>query len=194
MNIYTPYTYRITSKTTSQHYYGVRFAEGCHPSDFWTSYFTSSKYVKELIEQHGKDDFIVEIRKIFPNTEKALLWEKQVLTRLNVLKRDDWLNKNIGGKKFEFSDETKQKMSEALKGKSKSKGMSGRKHSDETKQKMSEALKGKKPSNETKKKMSEAQKGKKRGKMSDEHKRKISLAKKGRNSFHIKTCKISLPR
>ena len=29
MTIY--YTYRITSKTTGQHYYGVRYAKNCHP-------------------------------------------------------------------------------------------------------------------------------------------------------------------
>ena len=83
----------------------------------------------------------------------------------------------IHSEKRVFSDETKQKMSEAHK---------GRKASEETKQKISEALKeknagennpmfGKHHSEESKQKMSEAHKN-----MSEETKQKISEAKKGK--------------
>lgn len=94
MNTY-PYTYRITSKTTGQHYYGVRYRKGCNPSDFWVDYFTSSKRVHKLIEQYGKDDFTTQIRKTFPNSNSALKWEAKVLSKLGVTERDDWLNDAI---------------------------------------------------------------------------------------------------
>ena len=92
MNTYIPYTYRVTSKTTGQHYYGVRYKQGCHPSDFWVEYFTSSKQVHNLIEQYGPDDFIREIRKTFTTATAAINWEEKVLTKLNVIERNDWLN------------------------------------------------------------------------------------------------------
>ena len=65
------------------------------------------------------------------------------------------------------SEETKKKMSEALK---------GRQFSEETRKKMSEALKGRHHSEETKKKMSEKAKGRLH---TEETKKKISKAKKG---------------
>lgn len=94
MSIYIPYTYRITSKTTGQHYYGARWGKNCCPADLWVSYFTSSKYVKELIDLHGKEDFVVEIRKTFDTDEKTIKWESTVLKRLNVTNNDFWLNRH----------------------------------------------------------------------------------------------------
>lgn len=58
-------------------------------------------------------------------------------------------------------------------------GKPGFPHSDETKKKLSEAHKGKTKSEQTKRKMSESQKGKT---LSDETKQKMSAAKKGKPS------------
>jgi NUMOD3 motif len=70
------------------------------------------------------------------------------------------------------SDETRRKISEAMKGKT---------HSEESKKRMSEASKN--PSEETRRKMSERQKGEKNhnyGKtLSKEHRKKMSEASKG---------------
>jgi len=124
--IYTPYTYRITSKTTGQHYYGVRYAKGCNPDDLWIKYFTSSKYVHQLIEQYGKDDFIVEVRKTFLDSEKAREWEDEVINRMNMIRNPIWLNRNRGGKDwfydgsrtgFTLSEEHKKAISRHQKGK-----------------------------------------------------------------------------
>lgn len=93
-----PYTYVIVNKITGQKYYGARWSKNCHPSDLWVTYFTSSKHVKKLISEHGQDSFIVEVRKTFTTIESCREWERKVLIRLNILKRDDWLNKNINGK------------------------------------------------------------------------------------------------
>ena len=73
------------------------------------------------------------------------------------------------------SEETKRKMSEALKGKNHP--FYGKSHSEETKRKLSEINKGKTLSEETKRKMSEAKKGEN---LSKETKRKLSEAKKGK--------------
>ena len=87
------YTYYIKCLATNQHYYGVRFAKKCSPDDLWVTYFTSSKYVKELIKKYSKDGFLFEVRKVFSSSKKAREWEHRVLRRLNVVNRTDFLNK-----------------------------------------------------------------------------------------------------
>lgn len=115
MSIYsTPYTYHIAWSSIDKHYYGVRHAKNCSPEDLWKTYFTSSKVVKKYREKYGEPD-IIEVRKVFDDRHKALLWESKVLKKLNVLHNDKWLNENISGDQFiiqEHSQETKRKMSE----------------------------------------------------------------------------------
>lgn len=173
----TPYTYLLKHKPTGKFYYGCRFADGCHPSEFWNTYKTSSKYVKHLIEQYGSDSFEYEIRKTFSDKNSARVWETKVLKKMNVVHRDDFLNmtdnisisseaasKGKKGKSFPISEQTKEKMRAAK---------IGKKMTDETRAKMSEASKlnkvgsknpmfGKKMSEETKQKMRAAKLGKKR--------------------------------
>lgn len=79
-----PYTYIVKNITTGMLYYGVRFAKSAKPDDFWVSYFTSSKFVKDLIRQFGKEDFIFEIRREFTTVEGAINWEQRVLRRFAV--------------------------------------------------------------------------------------------------------------
>lgn len=86
------YTYLVRCTVTGQKYYGVRYGEQCCPTQLWTTYFTSSKNVHSLIEQHGVDQFSVSIRKTFVDTEKARRWEHKVLRRLKVCSRTDWIN------------------------------------------------------------------------------------------------------
>ena len=95
-NIYTdriPYTYIIKCVPEGIYYYGVRYAKNCSPSDLWVTYFTSSKYVKNLIDKYGKECFIFEIRKIFNDELSARSWESTVLRRMNVVTRSDFINK-----------------------------------------------------------------------------------------------------
>jgi hypothetical protein len=91
------YTYLIGWKELDKWYYGVRFAKGCNPSEFWKEggYFTSSKYVDKFREHHGDPD-IIEIRNTFESIDKALHWENKVLKRMGVIKENDakWLNQN----------------------------------------------------------------------------------------------------
>lgn len=100
MTIYTntPYTYRICWSSTGMKYYGVRYAKDCHPSDLFVTYFTSSVYVKDYIKEHGLPD-IIEIRKVFTGENRVTLareWEHDVLKRIRVTIREDYLNKTDG--------------------------------------------------------------------------------------------------
>ncbi len=111
MSTTIPFSYHLFHVPTGKHYYGIRYARGCAPSDLWTVYFSTSILVKQLIDEYGADSFKVEIRKTFTTPESALIWEHKVLRRLNVAGRDDWLNRHNGGNKFRspshHSDATK---------------------------------------------------------------------------------------
>ena len=92
MNIYVPYTYLIGWTKQNKWYYGVRYARNCNPQDLWKNYFTSSKYVKKFREEHGEPD-VIEIRKIFKDSNSAILWETKVIKRMNMVESNIWLNK-----------------------------------------------------------------------------------------------------
>ena len=174
------YTYLIKCKPTGEVYYGVRTAKDIEEpeKDLWVKYFTSSNYVADLIEEHGKDAFDYEVRRTFDNCEDALAWEQKVLTRMNVKDENVWLNKGTfpclgttesnhkawitrrknGTDTWSLTEETKKKMSEnsPRRGKGhlqtgKNNPMYGRKQTDETKKKISEAKIGTPSSNKGKK-------------------------------------------
>lgn len=91
---HTPYVYLVASRVTGMKYYGARYAAGCAPEDLWSTYFTSSKEVHQLIEKHGVDSFDREVRKTFDTAQDAINWEGRVLRRLNARARPDFLNKH----------------------------------------------------------------------------------------------------
>jgi hypothetical protein len=95
-----PFSYHLYHKLTGKHYYGIKYSKGCSPIDLWTTYFSSSKLVKRLIEKFGADSFTVKVKRLFDSPEKALLWEHRLLSRINAAKRADWLNRHNGGPKF----------------------------------------------------------------------------------------------
>lgn len=86
------YTYLIGWKNHNKYYYGVRFSKKSDPSELWVSYFTSSKHVKSFSEKYGTPD-IIQIRKLFEDSDKARIWESKVLSRMKVVDNDNWLNK-----------------------------------------------------------------------------------------------------
>jgi hypothetical protein len=107
------------------------------------------------------------------NTKKVLSEKRGVTKRFEITDEfRDKISKIHKGKTR--SDETKNKISEAKKG---NKYWLGKIHSDETKNKISEAKKGKTHSEETKQKISEISKDKV---ISKETKQKISKSKKGK--------------
>lgn len=88
------YTYLIGWSKLDKFYYGVRYARDCNPNDLWKSYFTSSRFVKELRINCGEPD-VIQIRKTFGDDAiSAKEWENNVLNKLNVIKSNKWLNKS----------------------------------------------------------------------------------------------------
>ena len=88
----TPYTYLIGWKSLDKWYYGVRYGRGVHPSDFWVSYFTSSRHVKNFREVNGEPD-VIEIRKIFDSVDSARNWEHRAIFRMNMVFDQKFLNR-----------------------------------------------------------------------------------------------------
>ena len=90
------YTYLLKCIPTNEFYYGVRYSKKAHPSEFWKTYFTSSKSVTDRILLFGKDSFEFQIRRTFLCSKKARVWEDRVLRKLRVLNRTDFINKSYG--------------------------------------------------------------------------------------------------
>ncbi len=87
----TPYTYLIGWSKINLWYYGVRWAKGCHPSDLWVKYFTSSLPMHQAIEFNGQPD-IIEVRMIFNSAKLARKCEGKVLRKFKVWNNQNWLN------------------------------------------------------------------------------------------------------
>jgi hypothetical protein len=218
MNIYQPFTYLIKFKPTGQVYYGVRYARKCNPSQLWTTYFTTSKIIKQLIKEYGISAFEFQIRRVFNTTESAVLWESKILKRFNAATNPLWLNQNNGDRKFvgsriwtdqqkqilsqkltgrTISNETRSKLSVAHKGKSKPPiseetraklKIAANNVSNETRTKISNSLKGHTVSTETRAKIGAANTGKTH---TVETKAKLSVARKGKPLSAEHRAKIS---
>ena len=89
----TPYTYLIGWPEHNTWYYGVRYANGCNPSDLWNPYTTSSDHVANFVAEHG-DPPVRQIRHTFETAIHARIWEERVLKRMKVVGSDKWLNKH----------------------------------------------------------------------------------------------------
>ena len=129
-------------------------------------------------KKYGVDGFELIILKECPDEEMNQL-EMYFIKELNT-KRPNGYNLTDGGNStngYTHTEETKRKMSEALKGKNNPNY--GKHLSEEHKRKLSEALRGKHHTEEARRKMSESKKGRT---LSEEHKRKISDAQKGENN------------
>lgn len=83
---------------TSHWYVGCRYAEGCHPDDLLTTYFTSSKSVRELIDLFGVSRFSVKSVKLFEDQKDAKQYEEELVRRairFGLKLGDRLLNRNI---------------------------------------------------------------------------------------------------
>ena len=131
-----PFTYHLYHIPTNKHYYGARYKKGCSPAELWTSYFSSSSIVHQLIEEYGQDSFVPSVRKLFSSSEEAVAWEARVLARLDAQHNDMWINRHNSKSAFMgpymHSDKSKSKISSKIK---------GIKRSDKTKDKMSKSAK-----------------------------------------------------
>ena len=156
--------YKLTNTVNGKAYVGLttktveeRFKEHCN-----------SKYViGKAIRKYGKDSFTVETLETVNDINKLGDYERFYIWLYDTIAPNGYNLTDGGESGFKMSEESKQKLSEAKKGK---------KHSEETKQKMREAKKCG-ISEEHKQKMSEARKGEKNPmlgkKLSEETKQKM---------------------
>lgn len=178
--MYKPYVYRLTFKIDDQelHYIGARYRQYgkvANPSDLLETYFTSSEYVKPLLDRVVRKKII----RTFDNPEECIDFETRLLKRVDAMNNEKFVNKSNGTFKFfpkKLSEETKLKMSLAKKGKV---------FSEEHKRNLSKnhvGNRGKKASAERLRKMSENNAGDKNPMFgishSDEAKSKIAEASK----------------
>jgi len=153
-----PFTYLIGWTSQNIWYYGVRYASGCSPKDLWAKYFTSSVYVSEARKKFGEPD-LIQIRKTFETAEEAIKWEINVLRKMRLHERSDFLNKSCAGSIY-YDEEVKAKISNSAMGNKRTKGYTneyrktrglklipgkpkGAKHSEKARKERSEMLKGK---------------------------------------------------
>ena len=185
--------YLLTHKDTRQFYFGYRERNIVSSSlDLGITYFTSSRYVKNL----GFENFEIQILAEFFKPKDAYDYEQNLIKehRKNIL----CLNRHFtDGKQFRYvrpvgtykaSEETKKKQSLAHKGRivtaeTRAKISAihkGKIVSNETRARTSAAGKGRIVTDETKAKISNGLKGKSRPPFSDETKEKLKLSHKTR--------------
>jgi len=179
----TPYTYILEWTQQGKRYIGARWAVGCHPSDLWNSYFTSSEYVADFVKAHGKPDIIL-IDKTFDNAMDAMTREQELQYQFDVRNNDSFLNKSVSGVWDNCDPEIRKKMSDSAKGRKASPELkawysefhSTRKRSIETGRRISAAKIGHEVSDKTKEKLRNVRLGTNH---SDETKQKMSDAHAG---------------
>lgn len=95
MNIYQPYFYVIGWTQLNIFYMGIQYGKNSHPSNLWSTYFTSSQYVKQFRQTHGEPDLIWS----YPckNAKEAIDMELRLMGEFDVANSPHWLNKNVGG-------------------------------------------------------------------------------------------------
>lgn len=171
----TPYTYILEWTAQNKRYIGARWGAGCHPDDLWTEYFTSSRYVHEFVQKHGKPDIIL-IDKTFVDPMEAQEREIFLLRQYDAAKNPNFLNKSMGGHYDRSDPEIRARISA---------GHRGKKIPAEWVEWVTEFHRTRPRSPETNKKIGDALRGKERlerrgKKMSPEARAKMSAAKMGK--------------
>lgn len=93
----TPYFYKILHKNTGKIYVGSQYGKNSHPKNLWKTYFSSSDYVKKLIEEYGIESF--EILTIKERPDAREYEQRYLLKMYYALGKDKFcnifINKNL---------------------------------------------------------------------------------------------------
>ena len=181
------YTYMVTNNINGKVYVGSHSwsGEGIDPN-----YYGSGTAITRAVKKYGKENFQVEVLYYYETAEECRADEERILTEYNV--RDcpysyNCKNSAVGFTSEDMTDEIRQKISQANKGKT---------ISEEHRKKLSQAHKGKTKSEEHRKKLSQTLKGRiisdatrqkisqtlKRKTASEEYRQKLSQAMTGKNN------------
>lgn len=120
--VYEPFCYIVKDHETGKKYIGSRTifkGRKCLESDLGSVYFTSSKLVKGNWEANKSRFEIIEIIPCGSNRE-AMQLEEKLIEKYNAVNSEEYLNIGNAGRNFntsglEFSDKSKEKMSEKRK-------------------------------------------------------------------------------
>lgn len=100
MTIYTPYVYCIIHKTNGIKYVGSKTSKKANPEDLFVKYFTSSKIVKQIVQEQGKEAFDIEWIMIQETAEAALALESKILKDNDAASSTNYYNCTNGDAKF----------------------------------------------------------------------------------------------
>ena len=149
--MYTVYQHR--NKINNKIYIGITKQE---PEKRWGTYganYKSSPHFFAAIQKYGWDNFEHNILFINLTKEEACAKEQELIKFYNSMNRQFGYNSTSGGEIFIMNKETKEKISQALKG---NKNGLSKPCSEEKKKKISKAQKGRGFTEEHKRKLSEA--------------------------------------
>ena len=217
------YTYVIVNKINLKLYFGSHSWEGTGVDK---NYYGSGTAIKRAVRKYGKDNFIVYPIKFYNSVEECRKAEEELLTKYDIANNQycynikngavGWTSEDMKGKNNPMygktgenhpfygkhhTEETRKKMSQALKGENNP--WYGKHHTEETRNKLALANIGEKHpfygrthTEETKKKMSQARTGEKNpmyGKTHSESTRnKMSQAHGGKPFVAIKDGKVKI--
>lgn len=186
--------YKIINKTTEEFYIGIHKINTENHPDFNDGYLGSGHRIKASVKKYGKKVFKRIILAISEDLNVIVKLEEETVNQ-TLLDDPLCLNLALGGRinpNWNYSEETRKKMSEAQKGKVPwNKGIP---RTEETKQKLRESNLGNKyalgcvRSEETKKKLSKASTGNKNALgavWSEESRKQLSISKKGKPATNL---------
>jgi hypothetical protein len=188
-----PYFYKIKDKQTGKYYVGSQYGKTANKNNFFVSYFTSCRTIKQIVNNHGKDTF--EIIKICERDD-AREYEAYYLQRCySLLGKEKFLslfyNRNLSpgilldNSIIEKQTATKKsKWAAGIISKPLPPNWKGKFRSDSMKQKLSNSKKGHLVSDETRKKLRDCNLGKKQSK--DTVQKRITALKDNDRAFNKK--------
>jgi hypothetical protein len=112
---YQPYFYIIQDVRNGMYYVGAKWGKDANPSNFMIEggYETSSEIIKELIRQHGLNNFIIRKIRIFETGPEAHHYEKRFLEKVDAKRNKRFYNKHNNDHVFTYHDDRyKEKMIE----------------------------------------------------------------------------------